>query len=172
MTIIRGGKVEQMGKKKHSIDIIFMFVLFTIFAILSVLIIVIGSGVYEKISNNKALNEQSRTTLSYVVNKVRGAENEYCIHIDEAEGREVLVIDEEIEGIKMSTLLFVNNGKLKEATIMTGDEYTLDFGDIVIDVNDFYFEIDEEDNLLTVGIIDKEGYESKTSIYLKKVGGR
>ncbi len=161
-----------MGKKKHSIDVIFMFVLFTFFAILSVLIIVIGSGVYEKISNNKALNEQSRTTLSYVVNKVRGAESEYSVRMEQAEGKDVLVIDNEIEGMKMSTLLFVKNGKLKEATIMTGDEYTLDFGDIVIDVNDFYFDINEEDGLLTVGIIDTQGYESKTSVYLKKMGGR
>jgi len=65
-------------RKKHSIDVLFMFVLFAVFAILSVLIIFIGSGVYSRITENKVINEQTRTTLSYIANKVRetdGIEN-------------------------------------------------------------------------------------------------
>ena len=60
-----------MKKKAHSIDMLFMLILFSVFAVMSVLLILIGSNVYGKIADNQEVNGNSRKILSYVTNKDR-----------------------------------------------------------------------------------------------------
>lgn len=158
-----------MKKKKHSIDILFMFILLAVFAVLSVLIIYIGSGVYYKISENKEINEQSRTTLSYVVNKVRSIGNEEDVYVKEDNGRDILVIKSELYDNVVETLIYEYDNKLMEMMVSEGDTFDLQFGDILMKIEDVSFEIDKEKSLLTVFVTDKTGDYSEASIYLKKM---
>lgn len=157
-----------MERKKHSIDVLFMFVLFAIFAVLSVLIIFIGSGVYGRITENKEINEQTRTTLSYITNKVRETDGEDNVFLMEKEGNQVLVLRHEYDDYSSDTWIYEYNSKLMEMTVDAGDEFELRFGDVLIDTSDVRFYIDEEKKLLKVSIFDKNEKESKVSIYLDK----
>lgn len=145
-----------MKKKPHSISVLFMLVLFTVFAILSVLLIIIGSKVYGNIVESQEKNGNGRNILSYVTNKVRNCQSLDDIRIEEKDGVPVLVIsDEEVE-----TLIFYIDGKLKEATISAGDDYNLYFGDVLAEVDDFTFKINQNTNMLklTVNIDNKVKY--------------
>lgn len=155
-----------MERKKHSIDVLFMFVLFAIFAILSVLIIFIGSGVYSRISENKEINEQTRTTLSYITNKVRETDGNGNVYLMEKDGNQVLVLRHEYEDYSVDTWVYEYNSKLMEMTVDSGDEFELKYGDVLLDTNDVKFYIDEEKHLLNVSVFDKNAEESKVSIYL------
>jgi hypothetical protein len=151
-----------MNKKNHSVDIVFMFVLFAVFAILSVMLVYMGSGVFEKITKNSEINSQKRTGISYIVNKVRASsESVYAL---EKDGYKYLVIDNKDGNISYSTIIYCRDNKLKEITIQKGDEFTNDFGDYIMDAKDFDFSIDN--NLLKLSIKDTNGNISKTNIYL------
>ena len=63
-----------MKKKAHSIDMLFMLVLFSVFAVMSVLLILIGSNVYGNIVDSQEVNGSNRNVLSYVTNKVRASQ--------------------------------------------------------------------------------------------------
>ncbi|MFG6327490.1 MAG: DUF4860 domain-containing protein [Lachnospiraceae bacterium] len=158
-----------MERKKHSIDVLFMFVLFAVFAILSVLIIFIGSGVYSRITENKVINEQTRTTLSYIANKVRETDGIENIYLTEKEGSQVLVLKAEYEDYAADTWIYEYDSKLMEMTVDSGDEFELRFGDVLLDTDGVEFYIDEEEKLLKVSIFDKNAKESKVSIYLEHI---
>lgn len=158
-----------MGRKRHSIDVLFMFVLFAVFAILSVLIIFIGSGVYNKISDNKTLNEQTRTTLSYMVNKVRASGLGENIYIKDMDGTEVLTVKNNADGISIETLIYEHNGKLMEMTVAEGDSFELQFGDALIDIGKVEFDIDKEKNLLSIEVTNEQGEGSSVSLYLGSI---
>lgn len=158
-----------MERKKHSIDVLFMFVLFAVFAILSVLIIFIGSGVYSRITENKVINEQTRTTLSYIANKVRETDGIENIYLTEKEGSQVLVLKAEYEDYAADTWIYEYDSKLMEMTVDSGDEFELRFGDVLLDTDGVEFYIDEEEKLLKVRIFDKNAKESKVSIYLEHI---
>ena len=137
-----------MKKKPHSINVLFMLVLFTIFAIMSVMLIIIGANVYSKIVDSQEENGNARNILSYVTNKVRTNTGEKGIVIDEKDGIPVLVIENETQ----KTLIFYTEGKLKEATISSGDDYNLHFGDVICELDDFSFELDRNTNMLKLSV--------------------
>lgn len=148
-----------MKKKAHSIDVIFMLVLFSIFAIMSVLLILIGSNVYGKITTSQEINGNNRTILSYITNKVRACQNDGGVYLEEKDGVQVLVIVSSEGDAAYETLIFENNGKLKEATIVVGDEYNLDFGDTLTEISEFSLKLNSVTGMLnvTVGTMGETG---------------
>lgn len=154
-----------MKKKAHSIDMLFMLVLFSVFAIMSVLLIIIGSDVYGKIVDSQEMNSDNRNILSYVTNKVRTSQAENGVYIEEKDGTPVLVIKNSEDEYDFSTLIFFTNGQLKEATISNGDEYNLDFGDILAEVSDFTFGIDEESGVLELSVANGDS-EKNIDVYI------
>ena len=137
-----------MKKKEHSVSIVFTLMLFTIFALLSVLLIVIGSNVYGKVVTSQTQNGNGRNVLSYVTNKVRTCPESNSISIEEKEGVPVLVI----RGDEQETLIFYHNGAVREATIMAGDDYNLNFGDTIATVDEFTFKINEDTDMLKLTV--------------------
>ena len=157
-----------MKKKAHSIDILFMLVLFSIFAIMSVLLILIGSNVYGKITTSQEISGNNRNMLAYITNKVRACQVENGVFIEEKDGTQVLVIlSSEGEDV-YETLIYEDNGKLKEATIAAGDDYTLDFGDVLAEVSDFEIKLDIATGVLNV-MVETQGEKRQVNVY---AGGR
>lgn len=150
-----------MKKKNHSIEFVFVLILFSLFIVMCVILINFGSSVYKNISDSQELNNEKRTTLSYVVNKIRSSSLE-MVSIDEKNGTKVLVIDNEGTSSEYQTIIFCNDGYLKEATIMKGDEYTLDFGSNLLKIDGFDIEI--AGNLVTFKLTDKYNDEYTVSV--------
>lgn len=149
-----------MKKKAHSIDMLFMLVLFSVFAVMSVLLILIGSNVYGNIVDSQEVNGSNRNVLSYVTNKVRASQVQGGVYIEEKDGVPVLVIENSENDYQYETLIFCRNGKLKEATISMGDDYNLDFGDILAEVSDFTFQIDDSTGILHLKVMYGEKEKS------------
>lgn len=146
-----------------------MFILFAVFAVLSVMIIYIGSGVYGGISENKSANEQKRTTLSYIVNKVRDTGG--SISIRETDGIPVLALQDNTGDVTVETLIYEYDGRLMEMRIMAGDEFDLKFGSTLLKTDGIVFELDKERKLLSVTVKDSEDGDSSVSVYLGERAG-
>lgn len=153
-----------MKKKAHSIDILFMLVLFSVFAVMSVMLILIGSNVYGKIIASQDKNGNNQTILSYITNKVRACQLDNGIFVEEKDGTKVLVVKTAVENEVYEMLIYEVDGKLKEATISEGDDYTLDFGDVLAEVSDFDISMDNLTGLLTI-TVGSEGNIRSVDVY-------
>lgn len=145
-----------MKKKSHSIDFIFVMILFFVFVVLCVLIVSIGSNVYKSISDRQSNNNMARTTLSYVANKVRQASDNEKVTIEEKNGVTVIVIYNKSEASEYSTLIFYRGGYLKEATIHIGDDYNLDFGSNLVALKAFTPAISDDGKSLIISVTDNK----------------
>lgn len=156
-----------MKNRKHSVDVLFMFILFAMFAILSVLIIYIGSGVYGRISANKQINEKTRTTVSYIVNKIRATDGE-DVYIDVREDTAVLVLETQSGETIINNIIYEYDSKLMEMTLEAGDEFELKHGEILLDSDGVDFEKNGE--LLTITVRNENGKQECVNVFLGNSG--
>ncbi len=156
-----------MKRKAHSIDIVFMLVLFSVFAIMSVMLILIGSNVYGKVIESQDINGNNRMVLSYITNKVRACQIDNGVYIEEKDGTKVLVVKTADGDDVYEMLIYEVDGKLKEATVASGDEYTFDFGDILAEVSDFDISINDVTGVLTIKV-GTSGKISGVDVYTGK----
>lgn len=154
-----------MKKKTHSVDVLFMLILFSVFAVMSVLLILIGSNVYGNITNTQERNSNTRNILSYVTNKIRTSQVENGVYIEEKDGTPVLVIEDSYDDNGFKTLIFEKNGKLKEATVIKNNEYNLEFGDVLSEIDMFNVDIDKEKNIVTLTVA-YDGIEKTADIFV------
>ena len=148
-----------MKNKTHSINVLFMLILFTLFAVLSVLLIIVGSNVYKNIVDSQEENGTSRNMLSYVTNKVRLCTGE--VFIEEKDGVKVLVVEIDSQ----ETLIFFKDGEIREATISAGDDYNLYFGDVIGSADYFSFELNENTDMLKLKIV-MDGKPKTIEVYI------
>ena len=66
---------------KHIVDVLFVIGLFCIFALSSFFLISIGANIYRKTVAHMDENFNTRTSLSYVVEKIRQADSEGAVSI-------------------------------------------------------------------------------------------
>lgn len=153
-----------MKKKAHSVEVLFMLVLFSVFSIMSVMLIFIGSNVYGKIIDSQETSANNRMVLSYITNKIRTCQSEDGIFIEKKNGTDVLVITTCEGEYVYETLIFEEGGKLKEATIEAGDDYNLEFGDVLTVLSDFCIEYDDSKGLIKI-TIENQGEHSSVNVY-------
>ncbi len=125
-----------MNKSKgHSVDIIFMLLLFSVFAISSLMVILIGANVYQNIVGDMDDNNEVRASLAYISNKVKLNNAEDAIAIEIVDDTAVLTIDGEFED---KTCIYFYEGSLREALIPEQDTVVVgESGFEIISLKDF-----------------------------------
>ena len=155
-------------KKKHSIDFLFVIFLFFIFVIMSVSLVFVSVDIYNSISDRQENNNITRTTLSYIANKILSA-NAYedKVSIVEKDGNKILVVNSLDNEIEYSTLIFYKDGYVKEANITKDSEFTLDFGNNLIETKGLEFEI--KDKKVFISVTDNEGNKESINVNIDNV---
>ena len=92
---------------KHIVDVLFVIGLFCIFALSSIFLISIGANIYRKTVAHMDENFNTRTSLSYVVEKIRQADAEGAVSIGTFEGNPALILSSEVNGIEYHTYIYV-----------------------------------------------------------------
>ena len=108
-----------MGKKKHSINIVFTILLFGVFAFTAVFVAVMGVSVYANSAEKLQANFDTRTSLVYLSEKIRTNPGNY--RVGEIEDNDALVLTEEVGGVFYETWIFVTDDRLRELTIIQGN---------------------------------------------------
>lgn len=101
-------------REKHIVDVLFVIGLFCIFALSAIFLISIGANIYSKTVTNMDENFRTRTSLSYVVEKIRQADREGAVSVGTFEGNPAVILDSEANGTEYRTYLYEYNGMLKE----------------------------------------------------------
>lgn len=156
-----------MKRKTHSIDVIFVFVLFGIFAVLSLLLIFIGSDIYTGTLASTEQNLAARTAVSYVTNKIHANDRKNAIEVEEISGIPVLVLKHEGEGSDYRSLIYCYDGAIRELLTMSSLEMDLSYGEKLVEANGMNIQYDSERNSLTFVVEDKDGNKKSAVVALR-----
>lgn len=107
----------------HMVGGLFTFALFGVFILLSLLIVVIGVDGYRGVVETGDSVAELRTSLGYVVGKLRSNAASDGVRFERADGVEALVLSETYEAYFIDTYIYFYGGALYELSKFTGSEF-------------------------------------------------
>lgn len=122
---------------KHSIDILYVLLLFFIFTACALSLVMLGTNVYKKTVYDMNVNYEERTSFSYISNKFRQFSSSDGISLETFDGCDSLVLKETIEGVAYCTYLYQYDGHLKELFTREGSGLHAEDGADIIAMKSF-----------------------------------
>ena len=156
------------NKKRHTIDVLFVITLFAVFAFSLVSLTGMGAEVYESIVSDMSSNYDSRTSFSYVYNKVHACDANGNVTLDTYQGLDALIILEEIDNITYGTYIYEYDGHLKELFTRYGSEFSPEYGTDILKIESFEIE-KATDSLLKFSITPVDGAKETLFVHLHSV---
>ena len=154
----------------RSISGVFVFLLIAMYALFSLLLVLIGAGVYQRITDAAEINAQMRTSLTYVASKVRAGDEAGSVSVEQVNGVPVLVMGERYDGDVYYTRVYYlpaddgRGGTLYEMLSMD-DEGSLDLADGEPIAEISAFDVRAADGGLELSVTMPDGAEQ--SMYLR-----
>ncbi len=99
---------------RHVVDILFVLSLFCVFAASALMLITLGSNIYEETVSRMERNYSARTSFAYIDEKIRQKDSYNAVAKVSFGDGDALVLSEIIEEETYQTILYLDNGYLKE----------------------------------------------------------
>ena len=142
--------------RSNRIDMIFVFALVTLFAATSFILVLIGAKQYRFVTNTMNENYETRTTSSYLTEKIRQYDIYDAITVSNLEGTPALSIHSVEDDISFVTYIYYYDGSLRELVVTENSVFSLDSGQEIIDMKGFNPTL-VNDALLSVEVTDTTG---------------
>jgi hypothetical protein len=133
-----------LQKRQHSYDWLFSFLLLMMFAGSALILILLGSHIYQNGVTHLDENYTVRTAVAYVSEKVRQNDVSGDISLQELEGIPALQLTENIDDNTYFTYIYFWNGALRELFLGADTTPSLTMGSTVVELTDFTITIPEE----------------------------
>lgn len=159
--------MKNKQKKQHTIDFVFVLLVFCVFTMSSLAVIYIGSHVYAKTADTLEDNFNQMTLADYLQEKIHQNLSIDSIDTIQVEGYDILCLHESYEEKKYTTYLYNYKGYVKELLISNEQQFELENGENILEADDVTFTI--KDSLLTITITYQQ--ESK-KYYISLLGGK
>lgn len=153
-------------KRHHSIDFVFVLLLFSLFVMGSLALISIGSRVYSSTVDTLEQNYTQYTILDYIQQKVRQNLSVNQIEIQTLDRQTVLCIHEIYQDVPYTTYIYHDQNALKELLIDDKQSFDKDRGETIMEVDAVSFDISQ--NILTITV---ENNQEKRQTSLALIGG-
>ena len=137
-------------ENQHMIDILFVLSLFCVFAVSSVVIILFGAHIYRSTVSQMDDNYTARTSIAYITEKIRQADEKNAIEIRNENGHQILMMTTMIDDTAYATSLY-------------DIELPLDAGQPIMEIQELTFS-QISPRLLSVSFVDGTG--DSTSLYI------
>jgi len=150
---------------------VFVFALLAAFALLSLIVVVAGARSYRMINASAERAYVSRTGLSYLIGKVRGADEAGMLEIRSEGGMDVLALGGIYGGERYNTYIYCDGGQVREYFAKADLAFSPDYGERIFEAGALRFSL--ADGLLNVALVDAGGETHAASLYLQaaKEGG-
>lgn len=146
-------------RHRHVIDLIFPIALFFVFAASSLSVLVLAADVYASTTARLSVNDESRTVLSYLSEKIRQNDADGAIRTVVIDGVDCLAMSADYNGTACTTYIYVYDGMLKELFINDGIPIPLKEGKDIMEISSLSIErLDDRIYLFTA--VDSQGAES------------
>lgn len=125
------------SRPRHTIDILFVLTLFCGFSFSVIMLTGTGATVYENVVDEMEESYTSRTSYSYIVNKVHQSDQNGALSVGSYHGKNALIISEEIDNIVYCTYLYAWDGMLKEMFSRKDQDLDPSFGNNIMPIDAF-----------------------------------
>lgn len=147
------------ARHKHAIDLIFPIALFFVFAVSSFSVLILAADIYASTTDRLSTNDENRTALSYISEKIRQNDSNGAIDMVSVDGTDCLALSAVYNGTPCTTYIYVYDGCLKELFINDGIPVSLKDGRDIMQIASL--SIDRlEDHLYLFTAVDSTGTES------------
>ena len=153
-------------ERNRSADTVFALVLLTLFTILAIFLVLIGGNAYRSTVARMERNNQLRTTVSYIANKIRASGKE--AELKTVDGVPTLVLKEHSSDITYVTYIYDYNGSLCEFYGAETDPFSPDDGEALTRSAGVTFA--ERNGVLTIRAEQSEGNPVELSIRVRQNG--
>lgn len=123
-----------MSKK---FDTIFILILITLFAATSFLLVLIGTKQYRFVTDVMNQNYETRTTSSYLAEKIRQSDTLGSITVTTLEGIPALSITTLEDNISYITYIYCYDGVLRELIVTENSVFTISGGQEIMKLDSF-----------------------------------
>lgn len=129
-------------RKKSIVDLMFIIALFGAFAITGLFVVLFGANVYKTTVKSMDANYASRTSLSYITEKIRShdcilEDGREAVEVRNVDGKTILLLKEGVNDRIYVTYLFEKDGYLKEYTALEEFDFNYDAGTEIIKAKTF-----------------------------------
>lgn len=147
---------DKQERNTWMVSLISTILILGIFAVSSLFLVDIGVQVYKNVVVANNDNFELRTSLSYVATRVRQADGEGMVYLEEIGGLNVLVLEEELEGEYYQTLVYYMDGWLFEHFMEKGGYFEPGYGMQTFEMADFTMQ-ETESGQLHLTAVNKAG---------------
>lgn len=149
-------------KQRHMIDFLFPVALFFVFALSALTVILLATRIYQSTTENSSLNYTSRTSLSYISEKIHQHDSG-TISLGTFDGCDALVLGQEMNGTAYYTYIYSYQNELKEIFLKDGARTNASAGQTILKVQDFSIE-QVTDDLFSFQCTDESGQKATALI--------
>lgn len=151
------------GRKVSSVTTLFTLLVFLLFSVLSLLLVLTGAKSYRGIVNSMEANQQTRTSLSYVTNKIHAA-GAGEVSLQNAAGRAAIVISSRYGEQDYKTYIYEYNGTVYEWLARADKTFQPGAGDTITAVS--AFTVEQDGQMLRLTAAGKDGKALTASVLL------
>ncbi|MFA0814194.1 MAG: DUF4860 domain-containing protein [Anaerofustis sp.] len=151
--------------KTHIVSDLYLFVLFGMLAVFSMLIVILGARVYRNVVTTTEQNNEIRSSVLYLTNKVRSADQLNSVDAITLDGISVLELSNIYEDNSYHLLIYYYDGSIRELLSENMNEFDPSQGDPITSANSFY--IEKNGSLLYFAVTADDGSIYDTHILLQ-----
>lgn len=159
-------RVRESGR--GSVRGVFVFALLAAFALLSLIVVVVGARAYKQVNATADEAYASRTGMSYLIGKIRGADEAGMITAFRQEDMDVLSLGGFYGGARYNTYIYCDGASVLEYFASAEQAFSQEFGEEILPAQALSFRLERE--LLVVELTDENGETHTASLYLAAGG--
>jgi hypothetical protein len=150
---------------------VFIFALLAAFALLSLVVVVVGARSYRMINATAERAYISRTVLSYLVGKARGADEAGMVEVIDEGGMEVLTLGGVYGSERYNTYIYCDGERVREYFAKADLAFSPDYGEAIFASRGLGVSL--RGGLLTISLTDADGETHTAAVFLQaaKEGG-
>lgn len=148
---------------------VFVFALLAAFALLSLVVVVIGAKTYRSIYQTADEAHSYRTGMSYIIGKVRGADEAGMLSLRSENGTDVLVLGSIYDDQRYNTYIYCDSGAIKEYFAADTQTFDASYGEEILKAEQLHFSLEQK--LLTISLTDVAGNTYVSKVALAAAGG-
>ena len=153
-------------QQKHVIDMLFPIALFFVFALSALTVIILATNVYQKTTDESALNYTAQTSLSYIREKVSQADENGGISLTTLDGQKALKLTTTENERTYYTYIYALDGELRELFVSAKNTPSAAAGRAILKVQSFDIEA-INDNLYAVTCTSENNETARTVIMVR-----
>lgn len=156
------------AESRFQIEKILPLGLFVILAVCAVLVLLAGADVYGRLTDRGQDAFKNRTVPLYVATKVRQADRDGGVFVEQINGTDILRLEEQIGGKGYVTRIYCYEGVVRELFSAEDVPFEPEVGEMITEAAGVGFSLD--DGCLTVEITQEDGMVTEQTLTLRSLG--